>query len=123
LRYRTVKRNNDFARAYKRGRAAVHPQLVMYVNKNREGHTRVGITASKKTGGAVRRNRARRVIRHALYRVLPADVGGYDLVFVARGQTAHLKSHQLAATLNKLFERSSVPALEHLAEQNRRKNI
>jgi hypothetical protein len=28
----------------------------------------------------------------------------------------------LAATLNKLFEHSNVPALKHLAERNRRKN-
>ena len=71
MRYTPVTRNSDFARAYKKGRSFVHPYVVLYVNKNRVGHTRVGITASKKIGGAVQRNRARRIIRSALYEVLP----------------------------------------------------
>ena len=70
MRYTPLTRNSDFARAYKRGKSYVHHHVVLYVNKNRVGHTRVGITASKKIGGAVQRNRARRVIRHALYQVL-----------------------------------------------------
>ena len=87
MRYHPLTRNNEFARAYTRGKSFVHPHVVLYVNKNRLGRTRVGITASKKIGNAVTRNRARRVLRAALYEVLPPDVGGYDLVLVARGMT------------------------------------
>ena len=82
MRYHPLTRNNEFARAYTRGKSFVHPHVVLYVNKNRLGRTRVGITASKKIGNAVTRNRARRVLRAALYEVLPPDVGGYDLVLV-----------------------------------------
>ena len=95
MRYHPLTRNNEFARAYTRGKSFVHPHVVLYVNKNRRGRTRVGITASKKIGNAVTRNRARRVLRAALYEVLPPDVGGYDLVLVARGQTPRLKSTQV----------------------------
>lgn len=109
MHYTALVRNNDFARAYKRGKNYVHPQIVLYINKNRAGCTRVGITCSKKVGKAVVRNRARRVIRHALYRVLPADAGAIDLVLVARGQTPHLKSQQLAKTLYKLFLQAGIP--------------
>ena len=69
MRYRPITRNKEFARAYARGKAFVHPKLVLYVMKNRLGHTRVGITATKKIGNAVHRNRARRVIRAALYQM------------------------------------------------------
>ena len=48
MRYRPITRNKEFARAYARGKAFVHPKLVLYVMKNRLGHTRVGITATKK---------------------------------------------------------------------------
>ena len=96
MRYHPLTRNNEFARAYTRGKS-----FVLYVNKNRLGRTRVGITASKKIGNAVTRNRARRVLRAALYEVLPPDVGGYDLVLVARGQTPRLKSTQVAKTLER----------------------
>ncbi|NLW79817.1 MAG: ribonuclease P protein component [Ruminococcaceae bacterium] len=112
MKYEALVRNNDFVRTYKRGKSQVHAHVVVYVNKNRAGHTRVGITASKKVGGAVVRNRARRVIRHALYQVLPPNVGGVDLVFVARGQTPHLKSQQLAKTLRKLLGRAGIQTIE-----------
>lgn len=104
MRYRPITRNKEFARAYARGRSFVHPKLVLYVNKNRLGHTRVGLTATKKIGGAVQRNRARRVMRAALQQTLPYDVGGWDLVFVARGQTARCKSGEVAAAAKKLLK-------------------
>ena len=66
MRYKTLTRNNEFSRAYARGKSFVHPHLVLYVNKNRKGTTRVGLTATKKIGKAVTRNRARRVMRAAL---------------------------------------------------------
>ena len=55
MRYHPLTRNNEFARAYTRGKSFVHPHVVLYVNKNRLGRTRVGITASKKIGNAVPR--------------------------------------------------------------------
>ncbi len=108
MRYRPLTHNSEFTRAYARGRSFVHPHVVLYVYRNRSGHMRVGITASKKIGNAVTRNRARRVIRAALQQVLPADAGGYDLVFVARGQTPRLKSTQVAKTAAKLLRAAGV---------------
>ena len=53
------------------------------------GHTRIGLTATKKVGHAVQRNRARRVMRAALSEHLAQNIGGYDIILVARGQTPH----------------------------------
>lgn len=103
MRYCPITRNCEFARAYARGKAYVHPYVVLYVNKNRVGHTRVGLTASKKVGNAVMRNRARRVMRAALSEVLRGDVGRYDIVLVARGITPKLKSTKLVPVLKKLL--------------------
>lgn len=115
MRFTPLSRNNDFQRAYRRGKNTVHHQVVVYINKNRVGHTRVGITASKKVGNAVVRNRARRVIRHALWQVMPADVGPYDIVLVARGQTPGLKSYRLAGTLRKILKKHGLPCREAAA--------
>ncbi|WP_395150301.1 ribonuclease P protein component [uncultured Allofournierella sp.] len=104
MRYRPITRNKEFSRAYARGKAFVHPKLVLYVVKNRLGKTRVGITATKKIGNAVQRNRARRVIRAALYEILPYQVGGLDLVFVARGQTARCKSGEIRLAAEQLLK-------------------
>ncbi len=106
--FETIKRNNDFVRAYKRGKCAVDPMVVLYYQKNRYGKTRIGITASKKVGNAVQRNRAKRVITHALSEALPADAGGYDLVLVARARTVQVKSTQLAPRLAKLLRTAGI---------------
>lgn len=109
MRYRPICRNTEFARAYRRGKSFVHPCLVLYVNKNRLGRTRLGITATKKIGKAVVRNRARRVIRAALYKTLPPEVGGFDLVFVARGRTPWCKSTQLEPVVRQLLTQAGLP--------------
>ena len=60
MRYRPLRRNSEFGRVYARGRSYVHPALVLYVFKTKGRRTRVGLTATKKVGHAVQRNRARR---------------------------------------------------------------
>lgn len=73
----------------------MHPFLVTYVLKKKKGTLKVGITSSKKTGGAVARNRARRIVRAAMAScVLPED-GKYDIVFVTRTATAFQKSYDI----------------------------
>ena len=111
MRYRTICKNKEFARAYARGKCYVHPQVVLYVSKNRVGHTRVGLTASKKVGHAVQRNRARRIMRAALTEHLSQNIGGSDIILVARGQTPRLKSTQLSKTLGGLFHKAGLPDL------------
>ncbi|MDD3428892.1 MAG: ribonuclease P protein component [Oscillospiraceae bacterium] len=101
MRYRALTRNNEFQRCYTRGKSFVSACLVTYITKNRCGKMRVGITTSKKVGGAVVRNRARRVIRAAMYGVLPQDAGGYDIVFVARAATPKQKSYQVEKVMKK----------------------
>ena len=99
MRYRTLNKNWQFNRVYGRGKSYVHPHCVLYVAKNQVGYTRIGLTATKKVGHAVQRNRARRVMRAALAEHLSQNIGGYDIILVARGQTPRLKSTQLSKTL------------------------
>ena len=66
MRYRPIRRNSEFGRVYARGKSYVNPGLVMYVLKTRSKKTRVGLTATKKIGHAVQRNRARRVMKAAI---------------------------------------------------------
>ena len=109
MRYRTLNKNWQFNRVYGRGKSYVHPHCVLYVAKNRVGYTRIGLTATKKVGHAVQRNRARRVMKAAIDEHLDYNIGGYDLVFVARGMTPRLKSWQLSAIVAKLFAQAGLP--------------
>ena len=99
MRYRTLDKNWQFNRVYGRGKSYVHPHCVLYVAKNRLGYTRIGLTATKKVGHAVQRNRARRIMRAALSEHLSQNIGGYDIILVARARTPYLKSTQLSKTL------------------------
>ena len=66
MRYRPIRRNGEFGRVYARGKSYVNQALVLYVLKTRSKRTRVGLTATKKIGHAVQRNRARRVMKAAI---------------------------------------------------------
>ena len=100
----TIKKGKDFKKAYSRGKSYVCPCDVLYVNKNFKRGTRVGITASKKIGNAVRRNRARRVIRQAYLSLANnKNFGDLDLVFVARARTPDVKSYEVKRCISNLF--------------------
>ena len=76
MRYRPIRRNSEFGRVYARGKSYVNPALVLYVLKTRGKKTRVGLTATKKIGHAVQRNRARRVMKAAIDEHLDYNIGG-----------------------------------------------
>jgi ribonuclease P protein component len=94
-RFASLNRNTDFRTLYYRGKSQVDAALVTYAKRNREEVTRVGITVGKRIGGAVRRNRCRRVIREAYRALLPRVNRGWDIVFVARRRAVFLKSTEI----------------------------
>lgn len=98
-----IKENRDFRRAYAKGKTVVTPFAVVYVLKNRVGKVRLGITAGKKIGKAVLRNRAKRVITAAFADCLPNLFTGYDYVIVARVRILNAKSTDVALALKKAF--------------------
>lgn len=104
----SICRNNDFRRIYARGKSYVTPLVVVYVMKNRTRNVRVGITTSKKIGNAVLRSRSRRVIREAYRELSPCVKTGYDLVFVARGRTPHVKSTDIRRHMEKQLRAAGV---------------
>lgn len=99
-----LRMNTQFRTVYYRGKSAADPLLIVFVRKNKEGITRVGITTGKKVGNAVKRSRCRRVIRVAWRAVSPQVKAGYDVVLVARSKTAAVKSQQVTAALQRLLQ-------------------
>lgn len=96
----SIKDNKDFRKGYSKGKSFVCSCLVTYVIPNKKGKNRVGITASKKIGNAVQRNRARRIIKEAYCQVAPALPLGYDFVFVARVRTTKVKMSAVKSAMN-----------------------
>ena len=79
-----------------------------YALKNRTGQTRIGVTASKKVGNAVQRNRARRIITAAFWPLQEKIKKGYDLVLVARAKTPLAKSTAIEPVLQKHLQKLGI---------------
>jgi len=73
----------DYGRVYREGRRYVGSNVVLYVRQT-DAPLRLGVTAGRKLGGAVRRNRAKRRVREAFRRVRNRLSGRGDIVVVAR---------------------------------------
>ena len=96
-----LNQNRDFQTLYRRGISFVTPFVVIYIRPNRLGKHRLGITAGKRVGNAVHRNRAKRLIRQA-YRELEAELPPYlELVIVARARIWNVNSTRLVNYLRK----------------------
>lgn len=90
-----LKNDRDFKRVYNKGRSYVSPVLVTYCLKKKYGNIRTGITTGKKIGGAVQRNRCRRIIREAYRQLSDRCTGCWDIVFVARVRTGLVKTQDI----------------------------
>ncbi|MBR7092510.1 MAG: ribonuclease P protein component, partial [Clostridia bacterium] len=97
-----------FRTAYYRGRVQIHPALVLYARRTKYPYARVGITAGKKVGGAVQRNRARRLLREAYRAVSPGVGAHWDVVLVARARILQMKSTQLQPVLRQMLTAAGV---------------
>lgn len=104
----TLKENRRFHQLYRRGKCFVSPVVVTYVLKNKTDNLRYGITTGKKIGNAVKRSRARRVIRAAFTQLTPSLKSGYDLVFVARGKTPFVKSPDVKKAMEKQLKQAGL---------------
>ena len=86
-----LSRSAEFERVYRHGRSSATRHFVLYVfDSPTAGPSRLGLSVSRKVGGAVQRNLVKRVLREA-FAAIAAQVGdGHDLVIVARPGAAEL---------------------------------
>ena len=106
---KTVTENRTFTRAYAKGINAVSKSLAVYVLKDKRlKEIRYGITVSKDRGGAVVRNRLRRVIRAAYRQLQPKLNGSCNVIIVARQGCIGKKSCDLKIELEQLFAKTGL---------------
>jgi ribonuclease P protein component len=86
-------RSIDFKRVRRTGKSYAHPFVVLVVQASELPRVRVGVTAGRSVGGAVQRNRAKRLLREAMRPLLPDLLPNWDLILIARSSllTAHLQ--------------------------------
>jgi ribonuclease P protein component len=114
-----LSRSSDFQRIYRQGSSTASRFLVLYSFKRpadagAEG-PRLGLSVSKKLGGAVVRNRVKRLLREAYQGCAGHLAEEYDLVVIARPQLLELVARESAgekgvvgAAVRELFGRAGV---------------
>ena len=96
-RRRRLSRSAEFDRVYREGRSHAGRHLVLYSFPREAGEDdtpRLGLSVSRKVGGAVERNKVKRLLRDAFWQseeLLPA---GHDFVVVARAEAAEFAERE-----------------------------
>ena len=103
-------RSTDFKRVRRNGKSYAHPLLVLIAieNKHSLSTTRVGVAAGRSVGNAVKRNRAKRLIRAATRELYPQIKSGYDFVLIARAPIIQVKMPVVRTALQELLLRASL---------------
>jgi ribonuclease P protein component len=100
-----IRRRSEFQSVYDRGVKAHGPLCTLFLLPNGRPEGRLGIAATRKLGGAVERNRAKRLIREVFRRNKIAP--GADVVVVPRRALLDASLTALEAEYRRLVERSS----------------
>lgn len=106
-----LSRSAEFDRVYRHGRSTGNRHLVLYTFPNPSAERpRMGLSVSRRVGGAVERNLVKRLLREAWSHAQDGLVGGQDVVVLARPEARELAEREglagIDAALAELIDRA-----------------
>ena len=110
-RNRRLRRSYEVRQTRSKGRAVADGPLVARIRRNPANpeSNRYAVVAGKNVGGAVDRNRLKRLVREAIRHLDPRCTPGHDVVIVVRGRRDELPSFSVAeAVLTRIVRRAGL---------------
>ncbi|NLG73814.1 MAG: ribonuclease P protein component [Chloroflexi bacterium] len=108
----------DFQRVRRLGKSYAHPLVVLVAHPNElQDQTRFGIAAGRRLGSAVKRNRAKRLLRAALQSYIKAVIPGWDVILIARQPLLQATFLQIQEAVAALLRRANLLQHSHVEER------
>jgi ribonuclease P protein component len=111
----------EFKQVYDRRRSAANGEMIVYARQNGLPYSRIGLSVSRKYGGAVQRNRLRRLYREAFRHLKEQLPTGLDLVLIPRSQSEPAIA-EVSKSLQSLVKQLHKKLLKEPAEPNAEDN-
>ena len=93
-----IRKRSEYQVVYDRGRRIPSGSFVLFVMRNEFGRPRLGITVTRRIGGAVQRNRAKRLLRE-IFRRHKSEIADVDIVVNGRADLPRAEYARLEAEI------------------------
>ena len=98
----------DFKRVRRQGKSIAHPLVVLISLENELDQVRIGVSAGRAVRNAIKRNRAKRLLRAAISPLKNNLPKGYDIVLIARKPILNEKSPQVQKAIENSLQRAKL---------------
>jgi len=102
-----ILKRHEFIALAKTGRRIQNEYFIAVFSPGRHGRSRLGITVTKKVGGAVKRNKIKRLVREFFRLNRQLLSGVWDINIIAKNQIADIASEKAYRSLQNIFNRIS----------------
>jgi ribonuclease P protein component len=103
----------DFKRVRRSGKSYAHPLIVLIAAANGLEYSRITVSASRTVGNAIKRNRAKRILRAASQPLIEVAHPGWDIILLARQPVINATFQETSQALLGLFTQANLLTNSH----------